>query len=1172
MRAEHVERRLDQQLSYAERIENAYEHLMSVGRGDVSRHRIESRLQALREEWGNFNVNNDAILMCIRKVEFPQRTVLEQHTYFINKVYNKTYQTYLDNVERMSNLLETTCETASTSSASQPTSVITHINSRLPRIDIRKYDGTFNNWLPFRDLFTSIVISNASISLVEKLQYLKISLTGPAAQFIKNISLTSENFQKAWDSLTSFYENDRLLVQSAVASLFAIKAMTKESASELEQLYSSTLQAYRTLETLNRPIHSWDDILVHLTVNRLDANLVRSWENYLGASKRPPTWDQLESFLKTKMVSLQSFEKIPKKLSGTNNSRQHHFKSHHSTSQESIGNSFSSKQQTCPCCSKPHPLTKCSQYASKTIKQRQEFIKSKKLCYNCLKYHFRSNCNSSHRCLKCGRKHHTSLHQFQDFNSSNKQVQSSTLVNQSNSTHTEEPSKQVNHLHKPLQVQAIVFLATAQVKILHENGTSLEVRALIDPGSEISLISEYVVQQLKLLRKSASIPIIGVGAKRTGSTRGLVNLKIKPHYESATIIACQAYVLPKLTSRIPSKTCHIPQWDHLKNLLLADPHYTKPGAIDLILGSDIYGSLLEGSIVKGPDNSPTAQLTQLGWIISGPSSINSDQREVTSNHCSLDKELYSLLENFWHQEEIISSKNKTLDPKEQECENHFIATHSRDDSGRYIVRLPFRTPVNQIGESKLSAIRMLNHLQRKFSSNPDFYQAYSSFLKEYKMLHHMNQVADDEPEPKVSFYLPHHGVIRESSITTKLRVVFNGSCQVTNGIPLNEALHAGPKLQINLFDILIWVRQFKFLFSADIEKMYRQVQVHKDDWPFQRILWKEEGKIIKFELTTVTYGLVCAPYLALRAVLQLIKDEGHQFPLAAEILLKGRYVDDVFGGADTIEEAQLKAKQTYDLCMAGGFPLRKWISNEPEVLKLIDSNYVINTQSISLKEQVVHTLGLSWKPALDTFQFKLLDASVTKFTKRSVLSKIAQFFDPLGLLSPIFIKAKIFMQELWVIKTGWDDPLNDSQVKSWKTFIDSLDELNHIEIPRWTGMMKNLSIEIHGFSDASQLAIAAVVYIKTYGLNTTQVTLLCSKTRVAPIKRMTIPRLELSAAVLLTKLVAQCRQVLNLNQAPCYLWTDSAIVHIWLNNHPSRWKEFVHNRVCLIQDLIPQAK
>ncbi|XP_036146758.1 uncharacterized protein LOC118646918 [Monomorium pharaonis] len=631
------------------------------------------------------------------------------------------------------------------------------------------------------------------------------------------------------------------------------------------------------------------------------------------------------------------------------------------------------------------------------------------------------------------------------------------------------------------------------------------------------------------------------------------------HRVSACQITKRSHILRKLTTSIPSTQINKPLWPHLKGLQLADPNFLSSQSIDLILGADIYGHIIENKVIKGPPHSPTAQFTKLGWIVSGPTDTNVSSNTSHSYHVSVDDELYRLLHRFWEIDEIPSVNTSSLSSADQECENHFVSTHSRDAHGRYIVKLPFKRSPDQLGNSRNKAVRLSTNLSNKFSTNSVYAQLYSKFMSEYESLEHMQIVPESQPEPQPVYYLPHHGVMREHSLTTKLRVVFNGSSRTTSGVSLNDLLHTGAKLQTNLFDVLVWFRKFHCVFVSDMEKMYRQIK---------------SNCLRTYELTTVTYGLACAPFLALRTLLQLIEDEGQNFPRAIPSLTKGRYVDDVFGGADSIDEVQPIITQLNQLCMAGGFTLRKWISNYPSILKDIPTEHQTNLTSLEFKDSTVfNALGLCWQPAIDAFQFTLKLPSTKHITKRCILSTISTLFDPLGLLSPITIKAKILIQELWAIKLDWDDHLSMMVTNKWTTFLNTLQEMTHLTFPRWLGCKSTDKIEIHGFCDASQQAAAAAVYLRSTDSNgIISINLVASKTKVAPLKKLTIPRLELSGAVLLAKLSSHILKVLEIGNIPIYLWTDSAITYTWINNHPSRWKEFVHNQVCYIQETLPSAR
>lgn len=671
-------------------------------------------------------------------------------------------------------------------------------HTRLPRIDLPKFNGTASEWMSFKDLFSSIIIRNTTLSPVEKLQYLKASLTGTAAHLLKNIALTADNFEKAWTDLISFYENKRLLVNSAIQALLSLKKVTKESASDLESLYSNIMQIYRTLENLQRPIDKWDDFLVFLAVQKLDSESVKIWEQHLGSSKEPPTWNRFCEFLVTRLLSLQAFEKS-QNISTKKKIAPLAVKSHHQIQRRKVNNMIQ-QIPTCVLCSAKHFLNQCPQYTSQTTQQRHALITKHGLCYNCLGKHRVSECRSTRRCMKCGKKHHTTIHKKNPSTTEN-----SSKKNQNASTDTKPSPSQVLHtsIHPGQNSVTCILLVTARVLLVNENGRILKIRALIDQGSEVTLISERAVQTLRLPRSQTFIPLIGVGEQTSNRTRGITSFKIMSLYNSEEF-QISAHILKKLTSFIPSAEIIGRSWSHLEGLSLADPQFGSPSSIDLLIGADLYPQIIKEGLRKGSHDAPIAQLTSFGWVISGPVSSESSLKAVGSYHITMDSQLYDLLHRFWQLEEISSNHDSSMLPEDQECEQHFQNTHSRDTKGRYVVRLPFKKSPQLLGNSFNRATRMMESLRNKFNSDVKYSEAYLKFMKEYENLQYMQLLKDANKELlHPNFYLPHHGVWRESSTTTKLRVVFNGSSRTSSGVSLNEILHTGPKLQTDLFNVLI---------------------------------------------------------------------------------------------------------------------------------------------------------------------------------------------------------------------------------------------------------------------------------------------------------------------------------------------------------------------------------
>lgn len=378
----------------------------------------------------------------------------------------------------------------------------------------------------------------------------------------------------------------------------------------------------------------------------------------------------------------------------------------------------------------------------------------------------------------------------------------------------------------------MVLLATARAFIISTEGLPHTVRLLIDSGSELSFISESMVTHLNLSRQCSSISIIGIGVTNSGNTRGMVQITLKSIHSSKAILV-NAHIPLKLSSTLPNSALS-PNWPHLQNIQLADPDYSVPKRIDLIIGADVYSQVILPDIIKGPSSTPMAQLTIFGWVILGPTHHDLSKTHFVY-HLRVNQQqddIHELLTKFWIQEEIPTVEMYTLTAQELECEEHFKATHSRDSSGRYIVRLPISSSPSQLGDSLYKTQRCLHRLLKKFSTQPQFKERYFSFISEYEMDGHMVK-APPRDSSLTTYYFPHHGILKEESTTTKLRAVFNGSSPSSSGASLNSILHTGAKLQKNIVDVLLWLRRSRYIFSTDITKMFRQIKVHQEDWDFK---------------------------------------------------------------------------------------------------------------------------------------------------------------------------------------------------------------------------------------------------------------------------------------------------------------------------------------------------
>ncbi|GFR18678.1 integrase catalytic domain-containing protein [Trichonephila clavata] len=354
--------------------------------------------------------------------------------------------------------------------------------------------------------------------------------------------------------------------------------------------------------------------------------------------------------------------------------------------------------------------------------------------------------------------------------------------------------------------------------------------------------------------------------------------------------------------------------------------------------------------------------------------------------------------------------------------------------------------------------------------------------------------------------------------------------------------------------------------------MYRQILVDREDQNLQLIVWREskDSPIREYKLCTVTFGTASASYLATRCLFQVGLELERDNPTVSSLIKESFYIDDLMAGATSSEEAITSIKTLSQVLEARGFHLRKWRSNSPDVLSRISSNWVGNTSNLEIHpDECSKALGLTWNSVKDTFIFNLKVNFPDNITKRSFLSQSARLFDPLGFLTPCTVYIKIFYQQLWLLKLDWDSPLPDALATKWKTFRKEFEQICSIHIPRWIHTVSQ-QVTLHGFCDASELAYASVIYaVQPQADGNTKVTLLVAKSRVAPLKPVSIPRLELNGALLLARLYATCKNIFKEYDVHLYAWTDSQVVLSWLSSHPRNWKPYIGNRTSEILDLVP---
>ncbi|XP_059223375.1 uncharacterized protein LOC131997094 [Stomoxys calcitrans] len=1141
---------------------------------------IETHKEEVRDIWDRLKPAYEQCLSDIEqespdeednKGDDERASVLET----VKSKFKSAFATYCRCVEQLGEMLQKLPVPTAPSVPSQPQGF------KLPPCEIPVFSGDYRSWPTFRDMFTAVCIENPRLSSVEKLFHLNQRTKGEPNDIVGKVPLTNENFIVAWKSLCSRYENKRVLVNNQLKSLFAIASTQSESAQSLKTLQRDINACISMLKLYGIDVESWDPIFIFICSSRLPDTTLTLWEETLDDKTVIPKWCSLDAFLTNRHRTLESVSEMRRTDPAPDSSAE-------KTNPRSVNKGLKafqtrvtdSKCRLCP--TEVHVIRKCPKFLTMTPQQRLTEIKRFDLCLNCFsKVHSVRNCTSKFSCFQCSKRHNTLLHREQVPQSQPSPNSNSSISCTPSPSHSTPSSIAIQSTSSEGEIVQSCFaaqskgvlLGTALVKIRH-NGLAYLARALVDSGSEGTFISEKLFNTLRLPFKRTAACIYGLNNSTSASVQKECSFLLASHSDDDFEVSVSALVVPHLSGSLPSRTIGMNLLADIPSIPLADPRFYEKATIDLLIGADLLPMIMRSGIKREICGSLLAQETVFGWILTGPIPCerNTSCSRVVSYFCELS--LDAAISRFWEVEDL--PRKTFLSASDRFCEELYSATTTRDKNGRYIVSLPFKEDFlagSDIGHSRNAALVQFFRNEARLLRTPQFKDEYDKVLTEYESLGHMTKVSDPiSPGLSSHYYLPHHAGVKPDSTTTKVRVVFNASSRASNGKSLNDVLHTGPVLQQDLVVLILNWRLFRYVFNGDITKMYRQILVNPEHRAFQRIIFRQDpnGKVQDYELSTVTFGVNCAPFLAIRTLLQLADDVRGTYPLAYEILRNSMYVDDALVGAHSIPAAIDARGQLIQALGSAGFAMRKWTSNSKEILSGVPTEQLLFEDFLEFDDRsTAKTLGIRWNASSDSFFFTALPfPGHCSYTKREVLSQISRLFDPAGWLAPCIVIAKLIMQTIWVEGTKWDEEISVQSLSSWKSFQSFYPSINSIAVPRWFNYTTDCEVQFHGFSDASEKAYAAALYIRVKRKQSTFVHLVSCKTKVAPLKTLSIPRLELCGATLLAEMIDHLIPQLRVQKFSIFCWTDSTIVLSWLAKPPCFWSTFVANRVSKITQVI----
>lgn len=695
------------------------------------------------------------------------------------------------------------------------------------------------------------------------------------------------------------------------------------------------------------------------------------------------------------------------------------------------------------------------------------------------------------------------------------------------------------------------MLATVCVRLKIGNTYTRPIRAICDPGSQLNIMSIKTADEFKLSRNASNAGLRAFNGVATRA-KGEASLQLWHNYKDESICSAKFVIVPDDLPDHPLVTFRPEPFPRLRLYEFADQQYFKHGKIDLLLGVGLTSKHTKEGVAHNSVGL-LAQNTSFGWIMSGGNEEcgTNQAAELPTVGVVIKDELRNMIQKLW---EVDEMEERKLSADDEYCEQHYHSTVVLENK-RYSVLIPLK-PNAELGNSRNKALQRFYALENRFNRDPEFKAKYVKFMDDYCSLDHMRPASPLDLE-QLHCYLLHHGV----AFDRKPRVVFSGKDQTTNGSSLNDIQFTGPRLQKDLLDIVINFRIGKCAMSADVCKMFRQIRLQQSQWNLQRILWRTEPNqpIRDYWLTVVTYGLRSSPYLAVKTLRQCALDNAKEYPTAAAVVLNDFYVDDLLTSTDTVAQAVMLKEELINLLDKGSFELAKWRSN---IAQLFEDEEPCKIVEASENTSV---LGLKWDYKEDEFCFEFVPRTQPDvITKRYITSEAAKHYDPQGWIAPKTMQAKLFIQEAWRAGSDWDRPLDPQLQQEWKVFYEDLKLIDQLRIPRWLKTTASSEVQIHMFADASAKAYGVAVYVRTKCDGKWKAQLLCSRSKVAPLKTLTIPRLELSAVELSCKLINKLRGINRFKTAPLYLWTDSEIVLNWTRKDSNLLTPFVGNRIANI--------
>ncbi|XP_055585016.1 uncharacterized protein LOC129737877 [Uranotaenia lowii] len=1032
--------------------------------------------------------------------------------------------------------------------------------------DLPLFSGDPEDWT----LFSSVYYNTSQAcgySNVENLSRLQRCLRGPALDAVSSYLLSPSTVPMAMENLTTLYGRPEILVYTLLKKL---KETPPPKPDRLDSLISFGMlvqSLVNHIEAGQQTAHLNNPTLLFELVEKLPVNIQMDWGIYKQQFLEPnlrvfATFMSILIKAATQVTLPKSAKPDPK---GTKSERgkergflhAHAEQNFTSASEKESREPTTSDPKKCKICSRSgHKIPECTEFHKKTTEERWDLVHSLFLCRTCLYPHGRRPCKQKKACGEqgCDYKHHPLLHTFKPS--------------------SPEAGTVNNHRHAGKSCLYRILPVT-----LHSKKGSVNVHAFLDDGSSLTLLEESVANQLGLEGETGMLCLTWTSnVTRDEANSKWVNVDIAGDKKSQQYTLSNIRTVQKLA--LPSQTLQYKQlaarYPHLSGLPVTDYENAIP---KILIGNDNAHLAVPLRRRESAKDSPIATKTRLGWTIHGPVSEHNPTSPTYSMHiceCSIKLDgLHDLVKRSFAVESLGISRHSDPESNDDIRARQILEATTKRVAQRFETGLLWRYDVLEFPDSFPMAYKRMLCLERRMQTDAIIGASVKRQISEYIEKGYLREatVLDiDNTDVRRTWYLP-LGVVLNPKKPGKVRIFCDAAAKV-DGISLNSMLLKGPDLLVSLPKVLFGFRERRIAVCADIREMFHRVLIRDEDINAQRILWREDPSLPPriFLMKVATFGSTSSPCSVQHVKNLNAREFADRFPEAVECILNYHYMDDFLKSFDDEMEAAKRSLEVKYIHSQAGFEIHSWSSNSKKVLDAVGETDPTSIKKIALCDQTVtasateRILGMLWLREEDAFTYSSNLGHVPEWpTKREVLRVVMSLYDPLGLLSHFIVHGKILIQDIWRTQSTWDEPISETLKARWSQWIDLFQFLGDIRIPRpyFPGHSSHeLSpLQLHVFVDASESAYACVSYLRTEINGEIKCALVSAKSKVAPLKTLSIPRLELQAAIIGSRLSKNAVEAHSLAITRRYFWTDSRTVLAWINSDLRKYNQFVSCRI-----------